>query len=190
MRPEAVVQRCSVSKVFLTLFRIGLFKAAYGWGRQKGFPSVKAVTHILELWNLAQLHLTQRRLTKYVNHVIHPLSSADISIFSPEISKLRYIKIYRYKFSILMMSTKTAILGLFKIKVFWKKNYDVITYVFDVINKILSRVSNYIVDVVMRPIFGNSCISMREVITIWILYKFDQKKTHFLRGGLGSHSTI
>ena len=35
----------------------------------------------------------------------------------------------------------------------------------DVTNKILSRYSNYIVDVFMRPKFGNSSISMREVIT-------------------------
>ena len=154
MRPEAVVQRCSVNKMFLTLFRMGLFKAAHGWGRQKGFPSVKSVTHILQQWNLAQTH---------------PLSSADISIFSREISKLCYIEIYRYKFSILMLSTKMAILGHFKIKIFCKKGYDVITSVLDIINKSLSRVSNYIVDVVMRPKFGNSCISMREVTITWIL---------------------
>ena len=39
----------------------------------------------------------------------------------------------------------------------------------DVINKILSRGSNYIVDVFMWPKFGNSSISMREVITTSIL---------------------
>ena len=33
-----------------------------------------------------------------------------------------------------------------------------------VTNKILSRDSNYIVDVVMWQKFGNSCIFMREVI--------------------------
>ena len=31
--------------------------------------------------NLAQLYLTQKRFKKYINHVTHPLSSADISIF-------------------------------------------------------------------------------------------------------------
>ena len=54
--------------------------------------------------------------------------------------------------------------SLLKIKVFWKNSYDVIIYVHDVTNKILSRDSNYIVDVVMWPKFGNSSISMREVI--------------------------
>ena len=38
----------------------------------------------------------------------------------------------------LMMSAKMATLGLLKIKVFWNKGYDVIIYVHDVTNKILS----------------------------------------------------
>ena len=37
--------------------------------------------------------------------------------------------------------------------------------------------------------FGNSSISMREVIITSILYGFDLKN-QFLRGGLGSSSTI
>ena len=36
--------------------------------------------------------------------------------------------------------------------------------IFDVTNKILSHGSNYIVDVVMWPKFGNSSIPMRKVI--------------------------
>ena len=71
----------------------------------------------------------------------HPLSSADIRIFSPEISKFCYIKKYRYRLyfdalfvfvltflesllivtinmvKILMMSAKMATPGLLKIKV-------------------------------------------------------------------------
>ena len=54
--------------------------------------------------------------------------------------------------------------GPSKIKVFWKKGYNVIIVVNDVTNKILSRDSSYIVDVVTWPKFGNSNISMREVI--------------------------
>ena len=68
-----------------------------------------------------------------------------------------------------MMSAKMATLGLLKIKVFWNKGYDVIISVHDVTNKILSRDSNYIVDVVMWPKFGNFSISMREVNIISIL---------------------
>ena len=71
--------------------------------------------------------------------------------------------------AILMMSAKMATLGLLKIKVFWNKGYDVIISVHDVTNKILSRDSNYIIDVVMWPKFGNSSISMREVIITSIL---------------------
>ena len=66
--------------------------------------------------------------------------------------------------TILMMSAKMATLGLLKIKVFWNKGYDVIISVHDVTNKILSSDSNYIIDVVMWPKFGNCSISMRKVI--------------------------
>ena len=64
----------------------------------------------------------------------------------------------------LMKSAKMAALGLLKIKAFWNIGYGVITSVHDVSSKFLSRDSNYIVDVVMRQKFGNSSISMREVI--------------------------
>ena len=78
-----------------------------------------------------------------------------------------------------MMSAKMATPGLLKITVFWNKGYDVIIPVDDVTNKILSRDSNYIVDLFMWPKFGNSSISMREVITNWILLGFDQKNRFF-----------
>ena len=71
------------------------------------------------------------------------------------------------KVTMLMMSAKMATPGLLKIKVFWNKGCDVILYVDDVTNKILSRDSKYIVDVVMWPKFGNSSISMTEVIITW-----------------------
>ena len=51
--------------------------------------------------------------------------------------------------TILVMSAKMAALGLLKIKVFRNKGYDSIISVYDVINKILSRDSNFIVDLVM-----------------------------------------
>ena len=63
--------------------------------------------------------------------------------------------------TILMTSAKMATPGLHKIKVFCKKGYDVIIFVNDVTNKILSRDSNYIADVITGPKFGNSSISMR-----------------------------
>ena len=68
-----------------------------------------------------------------------------------------------------MMSAKTVHSGLLKITVFWNKGYEVIIPVNDITSKILSRDSNYIVDVFMWPKFGNCSISMREVITTSIL---------------------
>ena len=50
---------------------------------------------------------------------------------------------------ILMMTTKIATLGLLKIKIVLNKVYDVIASVHDATNKILSRDSNYIVDMFM-----------------------------------------
>ena len=67
------------------------------------------------------------------------------------------------------MSGKVAIPGLLKIKVSWKNGYDVIISVHDVSNKILSRDWNYNVNVVIWPKFGNSSISVREVIITSIL---------------------
>ena len=68
-----------------------------------------------------------------------------------------------------MMPAKMVTPGLHKIKVLWNKGYDVIIYVDDVTNKISWRDSNFIVDLFMWPKFGNSSISMREVITTSIL---------------------
>ena len=71
--------------------------------------------------------------------------------------------------TILMMSAKLATPGLFKMNIVWSKGYDATILDYDVINKILSRNSNYIADAVMWPNFGNSSISMREVIIMLIL---------------------
>ena len=56
---------------------------------------------------------------------------------------------------------------LLKITKFWNEGYDVIISVDDVINKILSRDSNFIA--FMWPKFGNCSISKREVMTTSIL---------------------
>ena len=101
-----------------------------------------------------------------MNHVKHLLNSADISIFSPEISQFCYIKKHRYRFhldiyfltlltfleflrmvlinmvKILMMPAKMATPGLLKINIFWKKAYDVIIFAHDATNTISSRHSN------------------------------------------------
>ena len=73
------------------------------------------------------------------------------------------------------MSAKMNKLGLLKIKVFSNSSCDVIISVHDVTNKILFLLweSNYIAGVVMWSKFGNSNISMREVIITSILEGFD-----------------
>ena len=51
--------------------------------------------------------------------------------------------------AILMMPVKWPTLGLLKTKVFLNKGYDVIIFVNDATNKILTRKSNHVVHVVM-----------------------------------------
>ena len=70
---------------------------------------------------------------------------------------------------ILIISAKLATPAILKIRIFQEKGYDVIIIDYDVTNKILSCDSNSIVDVVMLPKFGNSSISVREVIITSIL---------------------
>ena len=63
-----------------------------------------------------------------------------------------------------MMSAKVATLECLKLTVFQNAAYDLIIPVDEVTTKILSLDWNYVVDVFMWPRFGNSSISMREVI--------------------------
>ena len=71
--------------------------------------------------------------------------------------------------TILMVPAKLATRSLLKIQIFQNKGYDFIIPDYDPTNKILLRDSNYIVDAVMKLKFGNSTISMREVIIRSIL---------------------
>ena len=66
-----------------------------------------------------------------------------------------------------MVSAKLDTLDLLKIEAFSNKSYDIIISVYDVTNKILSRESNYIVDMVTK--FGISKISIREVLITSVL---------------------
>ena len=136
----------------------------------------------------------------------HPLSFADISFFSTEISKVCYIEKYRYRFyfdtlflflltffeylkiclinmvTVLMVLAKIATLGLFKIKIFWNKVYEVIISVHSVINK-KYQVTQIIPQMwsCNQTLVTLASTSMRDVIITSILYRFDQKK-HFLQG--------
>ena len=90
-----------------------------------------------------------------------------ISIFLTIFESLRICLINTV--TILIISGEMANLGLLKIKVFWKKVYNVVISAHGVINKVLSRDLYYIVDVVIWPKFGNSSTSMRELIITSIL---------------------
>ena len=85
---------------------------------------------------------------------------------------------------------KLAILDLFKISLFWNKVYNVIINAYGVINKIFSTDTIYIVNAVMWPKYGNSDISMKEVIIALILHKLDQKSKIILISGIDSSTMI
>ena len=145
---------------------MGLSRAAHRWGVAP--HSLKSVKNIMQRWNLVQLYLTLRRSKKYLNHVIHTFSFSKISIFSPEISKFCYIRKHRYRlhfdtqFEILSTDFKSLRILLIKMVATFeisakmttfisKYRYVVIIFFSDVIKKILSRDSNYILGVTMWP---------------------------------------
>ena len=155
-----------------------------GGGWQKGPPLPKICYTFPTMMKLGTL-------IPYLEKIENIYKSRDTP-FLLEISKFCYVKKYRYRLyfdtlfwyiisnsltffefwkiflinmlAVLMMSAKMAALDLFKIKVFWNIGYDVITSVYDVINRNLSRDSNYVIDVIMWPKFRNSSTSMMEVI--------------------------
>ena len=137
-------------------------------------PYLKFVTHILKWWT------------------IHPLGSADISIFSSEIrnfvisrntnidctlihNSLIVLNFESSKVALVimvtiwMMSGTLTTLGLLKIKVFWNKGCDILISVHDVTDKTFSGESNHVTYVVMWPKLGTSSISVKKVIITSIL---------------------
>ena len=86
------------SAALLILFWMAFFGGLLtDGGAQKDLPSLRYVTHILQWLNLASYTLPKED-PKNMNHLTHPSSSVDISIFSLEINKFCYIKKYRYRF--------------------------------------------------------------------------------------------
>ena len=71
--------------------------------------------------------------------------------------------------TIFIMSPKLASPELLKLKEFQTKGYDVIILDDDVTNNILSRNSNYVVDLGMLLKVGNCSISMRDVFITSVL---------------------
>ena len=78
----------------LSLIRMGFFGAAHRWWERVA-PSLISVTPTM--MKLGTVLPYPKKIKKNLSHVTHPLSSADISSFSPEISKFCYIKKYRYR---------------------------------------------------------------------------------------------
>ena len=157
-----------------------------------GLRRLKSVTHILQWWNLAQLYLPKEDpkniwITWHTLWVL--LASAFFHRKSTNVAVSRDADLYcilihvsnSFKFSQVFKDcfnkygynfddvNKNGYVGLLNITLIWSRGYDVIIYVHGVTNKILSRYSNYILDAVVWPKFGNSSISTREVIITSIL---------------------
>ena len=81
------------SDVCLTLFRMCLFVAAHWWGAKKPPPPQPP------LQNLPHISYDDETWHSYIllKEDSHPLSYAEIRIFSPEISKFCYIRKCRYR---------------------------------------------------------------------------------------------
>ena len=79
---------------------MGLFGVAHELeGGGKKTPSLKSVTKS-DNNETCYSYTLPKEYPEYMNHVTHPLSSVDISIFSPEIRKFWYIKKYRHRLHI------------------------------------------------------------------------------------------
>ena len=93
---------------------MGFFGAAHGiedgGGGAKRPPLVKNCHTCPTMMKLGTVIPYQKRSTKNMNHVTLPLDFADITNFSPEISKLFYMKKYMHR---LHFDTKFLILLTF-----------------------------------------------------------------------------
>ena len=76
---------------------MAFFGAAHGWGGGGGGVQKSPLPKICHIFptmvKLSSYTLPKVKSKKYINHVTQPLSSADISIFSPEISEFCYVEI-------------------------------------------------------------------------------------------------
>ena len=81
-------------KITLTLFRMGIFGAAHGWGVCKKVPFPK-ICHTYPTMLKLDIPKEDPKIIWIRWHTL--LSSAGISIFSPGINNFCYIKKYRYK---------------------------------------------------------------------------------------------
>ena len=150
---------------------IGLFGAAHGW-RLKRPP----ICHTYPTMMKRGTVIPYLKKIQKMNHVTQSLSSGNISIFYRKsanctISKNTDIVAFWYitsnsfnfnlfeslKFALIKMVTFLMISAkaFLKLRYLEIKDMSVITYVHGVTNKILSHDSNYFVDIIMCPKFGN-----------------------------------
>ena len=159
---------------------MGIFGAAYEWGICHTYLTMmKPGTVIVYLKKIQKIYRSRgtppdfcwhqhfftgnQQIFLYQETQIWTAFWLQILLAFPESLKICLINVV----TILMMSAKMATPDLLKITKFWNEGYDVIISVDEVINKILSRDSNFIA--FMWPKFGNCSISKREVMTTSIL---------------------
>ena len=163
---------------------MGLFGAAHRWGYSCTLPK-EDPKNIWITWHPSWFLLTSAFFhQKSANFAMSENTDIDC-ILVHNFYFFNFFWVFKdflvNMFTILMISAKLATPNLLKIKIFQNKGYDVIISDYDVTNKFFSHESNYIINVVMWPKFGNSSDFMREVVITSILWGFHQKN-HFFEG--------
>ena len=193
---ENEIQIIDLTTIFLlTLFRMGFFGAAHGWGGEEQkppplhkichtYPTMMKLSTVTSYLKKVQERFESRDtplefcwhhhfFSENRKFAISRNTDIDCNLIHKFLFYLTFLELWKIVLinmvTIFMMSAKMVTPGLLKIKGFWNKGCDIIISVHDVANKILSRDSNYTVDVIMWPKIGNSSISMREVIITSIL---------------------
>ena len=111
----------SLSQIYLqmivgTNFHLSCFQNGSFWGCWRMWEGVKKapfpkICHIYPtMMKLGTVVHYVKKIQKYINHMTYPITSADISIFSREISNFCYVKNYRHR---LHFNTKFLILLTF-----------------------------------------------------------------------------
>ena len=127
----------------LSLFRMGLFGAAYGWREVPLTKICHACPIVMKIGTVIPYLKRIQNIYKSDDTTLEFCSHQHFIMF--EFLKVVFISMV----AILMMSVKLATAALIKIQVFWNKSYGVASFVHDIINKTLSCDLNYFVDVML-----------------------------------------